>query len=672
MTAANYAPGSWFGLVAPGTAVILGPEAPPELVRTLWKLLQDRPEVHEVLHAVTGGLGVPLSSCPSFGIIGFRESLRVFLRGDLDLRVQRQSGTVELDGRNVTTWTERWLDAPEWFSLTVPGAASTAGTPGERDALELPVAEGVVLLRSLRVDVTGTAAGAAAGSAAGTWAVTGSLAEASAETMIGLPESMYDADGLAGTDSAGTDSAGDDLGSADLGGTDLGADPGGNASEEADFHVIALDGTAVAETRREEPELEVSEREEPDLEVPEPQGHEQEEPELDDSGTSAELPAAATELTSSYDHLWDKTVVRSIEDAAIRAGEDHDGGPQAASASPESRKESGNALEGASMSASVDATGQGAAAPAVQGSDGPASDGKSPDRGDARSHVRNDVRNEPGGREESRSGGLTSGGLIDSVPWATGGDRSARPSAPPSFIALPDSRPAAEIRQSGQNQQARNQPAQSRAASGPVGPRALPYPVEGDHDGQTVFKSELMDASAPPLAAAGTVPGSTPGSAPGPTPGDGPRVLARVCGSGHANPPTSGQCSTCGAPLPDVAVQVPRPRLGRVRLSTGEVIELEESLVIGRQPSVSRVQGGAMPRLIQVASPGGDISRSHVEVRLEGWHVMLCDLKATNGTVLVREGQPPRRLAQNEMAIVLDGDIAELGDDVSLRFEEIL
>jgi pSer/pThr/pTyr-binding forkhead associated (FHA) protein len=109
-----------------------------------------------------------------------------------------------------------------------------------------------------------------------------------------------------------------------------------------------------------------------------------------------------------------------------------------------------------------------------------------------------------------------------------------------------------------------------------------------------------------------------------------------------------------------------------VRLSTGEVIELEESLVIGRQPSVSRVQGGSMPRLIQVASPGGDISRSHVEVRLEGWHVMLCDLKATNGTVLIREGQPPRRLAQNEMAIVLDGDVAELGDDVSLRFEEIL
>lgn len=173
-----------------------------------------------------------------------------------------------------------------------------------------------------------------------------------------------------------------------------------------------------------------------------------------------------------------------------------------------------------------------------------------------------------------------------------------------------------------------------------------------------------------------SLPGTASGPAANPSPiqqdaGSGPLVLARVCAQGHANPPTHAQCSSCGAALLPDAVQVPRPRLGRMRLSTGELLELDQSMVIGRQPSVSRVQGGVMPRLVQVASPGGDISRSHVEVRLEGWHVMLCDLKATNGTVLVREGQPPRRLAQNEMAILLDGDIAELGDNISLRFEEI-
>jgi hypothetical protein len=148
-------------------------------------------------------------------------------------------------------------------------------------------------------------------------------------------------------------------------------------------------------------------------------------------------------------------------------------------------------------------------------------------------------------------------------------------------------------------------------------------------------------------------------------------VLARVCPQGHANPSTYSQCGRCGQPLPGDGVQVRRPRLGRMRLSTGELIDLDQSLIVGRQPSVSRVQGAVMPKLVQVASPSGDISRSHVEVRLEGWHVMLCDLKATNGTVLVREGQSPRRLAQGEMAILLDGDIAEVGDGISLRFEEI-
>ena len=164
MTAASYAPGSWFGILRSGTAVILGPESQPALVRTVWDLLEGQPEIHKVLHAVTGGLGVPLSRCPQFGIIGFRESLRVFLRGDLDLSVQLPTGTVNLDGRNVTTWTERWLDSPEWFGLTVPGAPGTngdKGNPGETGrpaaaGLELPVAEGVVLLQSLRLAVVGT------------------------------------------------------------------------------------------------------------------------------------------------------------------------------------------------------------------------------------------------------------------------------------------------------------------------------------------------------------------------------------------------------------------------------------------------------------------------------------------------------------------------------------
>ena len=86
---------------------------------------------------------------------------------------------------------------------------------------------------------------------------------------------------------------------------------------------------------------------------------------------------------------------------------------------------------------------------------------------------------------------------------------------------------------------------------------------------------------------------------------------------------------------------------------------------------LSRMETGVKSQTLAASSELG-LGSSHVKVRLEGWHVMLCDLKATNGTVLIREGQAPRRLAQNEMVILLDGDIAELGDNISLRFEEIL
>jgi len=149
-------------------------------------------------------------------------------------------------------------------------------------------------------------------------------------------------------------------------------------------------------------------------------------------------------------------------------------------------------------------------------------------------------------------------------------------------------------------------------------------------------------------------------------------VLARLCPSGHANPPRLSACFNCGAAITSEPREVGRPRLGTMHISSGEVVELDHSLIVGRQPSVSRVMVEAMPRLVHVQSPNGDISRSHVEVRLDGWDVLLVDLKATNGTVLVREGQAPRRLGEGEEAILLNGDIAELGDGVSLLFDGLL
>jgi hypothetical protein len=325
--------------------------------------------------------------------------------------------------------------------------------------------------------------------------------------------------------------------------------------------------------------------------------------------TSTTDPLVPTlETTTNYDHLWDKTVMRNIEDAAVRVVGDEDEHD----------------------------------VPAVQVPAPPMPPEASPPT-QKPAEAKND---------EAPPAPVGVPALIDSVPWL----RSAGPSAEAAEPA-----PVQQFTPPASEAPAFNTPASEAPASMVDDP---------DHDGQTVMKSSVAADVPEPKAGAG--PGSAAGRSGTGGQASGPSVLARVCGQGHANPPTYPQCASCGLALSGDAVQVPRPRLGRMRISTGELIDLDQSLIIGRQPSVSRVQGGTMPRLVQVESPGGDISRSHVEVRLEGWHVMLCDLKATNGTVLIREGQAPRRLAQNEMAILLDGDIAELGDNVSLRFEEIL
>ncbi|WP_372696818.1 FHA domain-containing protein [Arthrobacter sp. JSM 101049] len=257
--------------------------------------------------------------------------------------------------------------------------------------------------------------------------------------------------------------------------------------------------------------------------------------------------------------------------------------------------------------------------------------------------------------------------LIDAVPWlaaARAQDRAEEQAG------TPDDDQAEATDDQPTIASAPAQPATDHAAgTGRPGgasrapDRASGQPVDGDHDGDTVMRGDLPTQ---------VLPATPPASGTGHNPSTGPQVLGRLCPAGHANPPTSSSCATCGAGLNEEPLEVPRPSLGRMVISGGETVELDRPAVVGRQPSVSRSASGSMPRVVQVKSPSGDISRSHLEVQLEGWHVMLLDLKATNGTLLVRSGMPPRRLGHGEKLMLLDGDIADLGDGVSLRFEGLL
>ncbi|MEJ1113525.1 FHA domain-containing protein [Paenarthrobacter sp. CCNWLY172] len=660
----RYQQGDWFGVVRNGTVVLLGPDTPHALIDAVWELLASAPEAHEVLHEVTDAFGVSLSRIPPFGIIDAKDALRVFLRGDLELLVQVESGTEQLTGRDVTTWTERRLAGASSYSLRI-GSGSASGMPLN----SLPLTEGVVLLSVLEAEPgqPGRDVGPAIHAAAVPLEEPANDGKnqhpvpdkVSDETMIGYTEADL---GL--TIAPGHLGLGQESNPGDEPASEPAAD--GRAGEPASRQASA-DETSHGETATAEPVVAETATAPPAAGPPSEDGaasparalagETAQEPVatdgLEEAGepvhTSTTDPLVPTlENTTNYDHLWDKTVMRTIEDAAVRVDDDSDDHDAPVSKTP------GAPVAPAPMPA----------APAAEPQDPLSS---------VPAQVTPAPAEQPSAEQPSAGQPaavqLPSGqgtGLIDSVPWLrTGPAASDAGSAAPASSSLPAAPAIGSAPSPG--------PAQSQPTAGPAPqlpggwPPAPPAGVvdeDADHDGQTIMKSSLAagndDAAKPAPAALDAAVAN------------GPSVLARVCSQGHANPPTYPQCSVCGTALSGDAEQVQRPRLGRMRLSTGELIDLDQSLIIGRQPSVSRVQGGTMPKLVQVESPGGDISRSHVEVRLEGWHVMLCDLKATNGTVLIREGQAPRRLAQNEMAILLDGDIAELGDDISLRFEEIL
>lgn len=211
--------------------------------------------------------------------------------------------------------------------------------------------------------------------------------------------------------------------------------------------------------------------------------------------------------------------------------------------------------------------------------------------------------------------------------------------------------------------------AAQRAASVGEPPAEAPAEVT-DHDGETMMSVDIAalrkDASPVPKFSAAVVPGAQ-------------QILGLPCPQGHPNPPTADRCRTCGADLDGDAELVSRPALGQMIVTGGvqqvagrpQVVELDRPVVVGRRPRTNNASADRTPRLVTVASPDQDISRSHVEITLEEWHVLVADLATTNGTTLLRAGQAPRRLHPNEKVIVVEGDVVDLGDGATLTFEGI-
>ena len=202
----------------------------------------------------------------------------------------------------------------------------------------------------------------------------------------------------------------------------------------------------------------------------------------------------------------------------------------------------------------------------------------------------------------------------------------------------------------------------SYASTPPPAPPVPPVQAEAvvddgpeHHDGHTMFEapdSTELDAylsDAPPAAGADS-------------------VLGVTCPAGHGNPTHRTECRVCGQRLTGESVRFARPGLGWLHTSAGESIELVQNVLAGRNPRASRIQGTVMPRLLPL--PHSHVSGTHLEIRLEGWSVMVADLGSTNGTFLQRSGQPTVRISETPQLLQSD-DVVQLGHGVDLRFEAL-
>ena len=181
-----------------------------------------------------------------------------------------------------------------------------------------------------------------------------------------------------------------------------------------------------------------------------------------------------------------------------------------------------------------------------------------------------------------------------------------------------------------------------------------PPPARGpDEDGLTVKRADPVARPEPPPDRIG------------------PPVPALICPAGHVNPPSEAACRQCGAALPPDPVIVPRPVLGVLRLSTGDVVTLDRDVILGRNPPADFTgsNGEDRPHVVRLPSADGVISRTHLRVTLTGWHVLVTDLNSTNGTMVTLPGRDPEQLPPGVPVPIRPGTVIALAEGVDFRLE---
>jgi len=115
---------------------------------------------------------------------------------------------------------------------------------------------------------------------------------------------------------------------------------------------------------------------------------------------------------------------------------------------------------------------------------------------------------------------------------------------------------------------------------------------------------------------------------------------------------------------------VARP-VARLVFSSGENLDVDRAVLVGRAPEARRFTSGDQPQLVTVPSPAQEISSTHLEIRpgsgADHGSAVVTDLGSTNGTVLVQPGLPPEDLQGGIAVQLMPGAIIDLGDGVTIQ-----
>ncbi|CAM3909691.1 FHA domain-containing protein [Nocardioides zeicaulis] len=127
-------------------------------------------------------------------------------------------------------------------------------------------------------------------------------------------------------------------------------------------------------------------------------------------------------------------------------------------------------------------------------------------------------------------------------------------------------------------------------------------------------------------------------------------------------PPVPGQ---------EVAPEVLASPVATLVFSTGDVVGVDRTVLVGRAPEARRFASHDQPHVVTVASPHQEISSTHLEIRpgagADHGSAIATDLGSTNGTVLAQPGLDAEELTPGIAVSLVPGAVLDLGDGVTIQ-----